>query len=93
MSATKKSWVWGHFKSINNQTASCNHCKSVVLEANGEKSQRLEKLYLAAKSIKPTSTDCEQAFSIAGSFKTKIRNRLTPKMLNILVWLKYYFVT
>lgn len=63
-----------------------------LFEATGEKSQRLKKLYDALVSIQPTSTSCEQVFSVAGSFKTKIRNRIMPRKLSILVWLKYYFV-
>jgi hypothetical protein len=62
-----------------------------LLEANGERSIKLEKLYQALMSIKPTSTVCEQTFSVAGAFKTKIRNRLSPKKLNTLVWLKTFF--
>lgn len=62
-----------------------------LLLATDEKSQRLQKLLNALLSIQPTSTSCEQVFSVAGSFKTKIRNRLTPQKLKMLVWLKYYF--
>lgn len=63
-----------------------------LLEASGEKSLRLEKLYKALLSIQSTSTSCEQAFSVAGSFKTKIRNRLSPEKLSALCWLKSYFI-
>lgn len=62
-----------------------------LLEASGEKSSRLEKLHNALLSIQPTSTSCEQVFSIAGSIKTKLRSRMKPKTLSILVWLKKYF--
>lgn len=62
-----------------------------MFEATGEKSQRLTKLHNALMSFQPTSTSCEQAFSVAGSFKTKVRNRMSPEKLRILLWLKYYF--
>jgi hypothetical protein len=63
-----------------------------LLESTGEKSFRLKKLHSALMTVKPTSTVCEQTFSVAGSFKTKVRNRLSPNKLNALTWLKYYFV-
>lgn len=73
-------------------TASANLDKDIKLfEATKEKSQRLEKLYNALFSIQPTSTSCEQAFSVTGSFKTKVRNRLEPNNLKVLAWLSSYF--
>lgn len=62
-----------------------------LLEALGEKSVRLNHLHQALLTIQPTSTSCEQVFSVAGSFKTKVRNRMSPEKLGILVWLKYFF--
>ena len=62
-----------------------------LLEATGGRTPRLEKLLQALLSLKPTSTVCEQAFSVGGYFKTKIRNRLSNEKLNALTWLKYFF--
>lgn len=62
-----------------------------LLESRGELSTRLSILQAALMSIRPTSTTCEQAFSVAGIFKNKIRNRMSRKSLNALVLLKYHF--
>lgn len=62
-----------------------------LFECTGERSNRLSNLHKALMTIKPTSTVCEQNFSVAGSFKTKLRNRMSSEKLNILVWLKYFF--
>ena len=48
--------------------------------------------YNALLTIQATSTITERVFSVAGIFKTKIRNRMQSKNLNILVFLKYYFL-
>lgn len=61
-------------------------------DAIGTRSPKLEKLMQALITIQPTSTRSERVFSVAGCFSTKIRNRLTYKMLNSLVFLKYYFL-
>ena len=38
--------------------------------------EKLEKVYRALLTVKPTSTDSERAFSVAGSFVTRNRNRM-----------------
>jgi hypothetical protein len=53
---------------------------------------RLENLYRALMTIKPTSTSSERVFSVAGGTITKIRSRMSPELLNALVFLKYYFL-
>lgn len=63
-----------------------------ILVSQTARPERLEKLYKALLSIKPTSTACELTLSVDLSFKTRIRNRLSPKKLNALTCLKYYFV-
>lgn len=62
-----------------------------LLEATHEMSSRLEKLRKALLSIPPTSTICEQSFSVADALKNKKRNRMGSKRLNALMWLKRYF--
>jgi hypothetical protein len=55
--------------------------KFKLLEKSGEKSSLLQHLYEFLLTIAPTSTVCEQAFSVAGSFEK----------LNALHRLRYYF--
>lgn len=62
-----------------------------MLEATNQLSPRLELVRDALLSIPPTSTICEQAFSVAESFKNKKRSCLGAKRTNALVWLKRYF--
>jgi hypothetical protein len=38
----------------------------------------LKKMFKAMKTIPPTSIEAEKAFSTAGIFITKLRNRLIP---------------
>jgi hypothetical protein len=59
---------------------------------NGCRTDRLQKLYQALLTVKPTSTASERVFSIAGIFCNKLRNRMSPATLNALVFLKYYFL-
>jgi hypothetical protein len=61
-------------------------------ETTGTRSLKLEKLNECLKTIQPTSTESERVFSVAGSFSTKIRNRMKFELLNTLVFLKYYFL-
>lgn len=72
--------------------------KSIKTEMNsfenigGHRSDRLEKLFNALLTIKPTSTSSERVFSIAGSICSKIRNRMSDQLLSQLVFLRYYFL-
>jgi hypothetical protein len=61
-------------------------------EGTRQKPESLKKLSIALMSIKPTSTYCEQVFSVAVNFKNKIRNRTSEKFLDALVWLKKFFL-
>lgn len=65
----------------------------VLFENGSQRSMRMEKLYRALITIKPTSTASERSFSVSGLICTKIRNRMSPKMLHILVFLRYYFLS
>lgn len=42
-------------------------------------------------SIPPTSVECERAFSVAGTFASKIRNRISDRALNDMCILKWFF--
>ncbi|XP_073820237.1 uncharacterized protein [Musca autumnalis] len=67
--------------------------KEIALyEVSKSRTNKLENLYNALLSIKPTSVECERTFSIAGNFCTKIRNRMSSELLNALVILKSYFL-
>ena len=61
---------------------------SKLFEASWEKTNHLCAFQKSLLLIQPTSTDFERAFLIAGIFKTKVRNKLTPIKLN---WLKNNF--
>ena len=55
------------------------------------KPERLDKMNKALLTIKPTSVEPEHAFSIMGYFHTKLRNRLSDKVLDALVFLRQYY--
>ena len=62
-----------------------------LYETSGERPPLLEKLYQAIATIKPTSVEAERAFSALGYFCTKQRNRLGPKTLDVLIFLRHYY--
>ena len=49
-------------------------------------------LYESLLSIAPTSVESERAFSAAALFCTKIRTSLSDSTLNVLCYLKHYFI-
>ena len=57
----------------------------------GQLSGKLLKLKHALLTVQPTTTDIESLFSVTGKIVTPIRNRLSDKMLNALIFLKCYF--
>lgn len=83
--------VWHQFM---NTTAPAPSIDSDLkaFEGTRERTERLNKLYIALKSIQATSTEVERTFSVAGNFKTKVRSRLSEEKLDILVNLKYHFL-
>lgn len=56
------------------------------------KTKNISLLFKAIQTVKPSSTECERAFSIAGKFCTKVRSRLSDQSLNALVFLKFYYL-
>ena len=62
-----------------------------LFEATKKRTERLEKLFQALLTTKPTSVESERAFSAGGSFCTKIRSRMNDDTLSALVSLKQYF--
>jgi hypothetical protein len=59
-------------------------------ELYGKRGKTLNLLYSALLTIQPTSTSSERVFSVSANFLTKTRSRMSKKMPNILVFLKYY---
>jgi hypothetical protein len=51
----------------------------------------LEKLFKDLKTIPPTLIEAERAFSSAGVFITKLRNRLSPTSIDAQMFLKHFF--
>ncbi|CAH2084627.1 unnamed protein product [Euphydryas editha] len=63
-----------------------------LFEATGKRTESLELLYTALNTIKPTSVENERVFSLSGGIITKIRNRLSDKAVDALIFLKAYFI-
>jgi hypothetical protein len=56
--------------------------KCLFLSLLKKRPENLEKLFKALKTIPTTSIEAERAFSTAGIFITKLRNRLSAKTIN-----------
>lgn len=57
-----------------------------------ESTESQELLYKALNTIKPTSVESKRVFSLSGGIITKIRNRLSDKAVNVLIFLEAYFI-
>ena len=64
----------------------------MILTNTKIRTEKLNILFNALLSIKPTSTATERVFSTAGLTKTKIRTRLNHETLNAIIFLKYTFL-
>lgn len=62
-----------------------------VFEKSGHRGTLLSKLLLITKTLRPTSCDCERAFSVAGLFCNKLRSNMTDNTLSNLCLLKSFF--
>ena len=60
-------------------------------ERTGQKGPILQNTLLVTKTIRPTTTDCERVFSLAGNFCNKLRTKLSDNALNCLCFLKSHF--
>jgi hypothetical protein len=58
----------------------------------GDLTDRLQKLLKAVESVQGSSVESERAFSIAGRFVSKIRNRLGDKTLDSYCFAKQQFL-
>ena len=63
----------------------------IHFENTGQRGESLEKLFQVLKNIVPTSVAAEQAFSVAASFITSRRSRLSDKSIDNLCFEKAYF--
>ena len=64
-----------------------------AFQGTKERTERLDKIFNALKTIQATSTEVERTFSVAGNIKTKIRSRLSEQHLDMLIHLKYHFLS
>lgn len=62
-----------------------------IYEKTGQKTQNVERLIGAFNTIKPTSTQNERNFSIAGNFVSEKRTRLSDEAIDSLCFLKHHF--
>lgn len=62
-----------------------------LYEESNYKGVLLQKVLAITKTVSPTTTDCERAFSVAGYFCNKIRSRMSDETLSTLCLLKSYF--
>jgi hypothetical protein len=62
------------------------------LDRYKDKTPNLIKLHDALSSVQPTSTQSERNFSLSGNIVSKLRNRLSDKHVDILCFLKSFFL-
>ena len=63
-----------------------------LFEATHKRTKNLDLLLDALKTIKASSVPSERVFSIADKFVLKIRTRLSHRSVDILCFLKSYFL-
>lgn len=63
-----------------------------IFATTGKRTANLDMLYNALITIPPTSIESERAFSAAGLFITKIRTSLSDKSVNVLCFLRNFFM-
>ena len=63
-----------------------------LFEATNKRTKNLDLLFDALKTIKPSSVASERVFSISGNIVSKIRTRLSHRSVDILCFLKSYFL-
>ena len=63
-----------------------------IFKKMGQRPEKLQKLFEALTTIKPSSTEAERTFSVSSHFCGKLRTRLSDYSLNCLVFLKYFYI-
>jgi hypothetical protein len=66
--------------------------KMALFESTKKRPENLGKLFKALKTIPPSSIEAERAFSTAGIFITKLRNRLSAKTINALIFFEAFLL-
>lgn len=62
------------------------------LDLHKQRTPVLDKLFMCLKTIVPTSTESERNFSIAGNFVSKSSCSMSDSTLNLLCFLKSFFI-
>ena len=57
-----------------------------------QKTQTINELHQALLTIPPTSVEAERVYYTSGLFLTKLRSKLSDHTIDMLVFLKFYFV-
>ena len=78
-------------KQYNNVHSRVVKKEMMLYEITETRSNNLEKLYVAIKTIKPTSAEAEHALSALGYFTSKIRNCLNDDIIDALLFLRHYY--
>jgi hypothetical protein len=83
-----------NLENIGLQKKKTNHVVAGINLASvtGNLTDRLQKLLKAVESVQASSVESERAFSIAGRFATKIRNRLGDETLDSYCFAKHQFL-
>ena len=61
-----------------------------LFESTKRRPENLENLYQALLTAKPTSVEPERAFSVMNFFLNKIRNRMSDRKLDAMIWMRQY---
>ena len=60
-------------------------------EGTKTKTPKILKLYKSVMTIQPSSVQAERIFSTAGLFSTKLRSRISDRILDSLYFLRNFF--
>lgn len=78
-------------KTVQNNFINDLELELCVFKKTGSKSPNLSFIYNSLLSIKPSSVECERTFSSSGYLNNALRNKMLPKTLDTLVFLRYHF--
>ena len=62
-----------------------------LFETTKRRPEQLGQLYQALLTARPTSVEPQRVFSIMNYFVTKIRNRMSDRKLDAMVWMRQRF--
>ena len=87
----------GHSHSHNPTTAN-RHLKNAIKaelalhDSTGRRGSALQTVYSHLLTVSPTSVEAERAFSVAGTFTTKLRSRLGDTSIDSLCFLRAFYL-